>query len=536
VTVARQSANLIDRLLAPVAPRWARDRARARREFNVLAYYEAADANRLRKQRLDAGSGDAVVNRAGPSLRAYARHLDENHDLARGALNVLVANVVGPAGIVPEPQPRRADGTIHDAFAAQLLELWRDWSPRCDVTWQLDWPMAQRLAARTWLRDGEALAQHLEGTVPQLDHGTRVPYSIELIEPDLLPLDYHDASRGITAGVERNAWGRPRTYWLHRQHPGALLQTAVASGLKPVPAERVKHMKMVDRIGQARGVSVFASVLGRLDDLKDYEESERIAAKVAASMCAAIIKGAPDDYPEPIASADGTSEPRHMMMRPGMIFDDLKPGESVESLAANRPNPAAGAWRDDQLRAVSAGVGAGYSSLARRYEGTYNARRQEQVETWRLYEVLQDQFVAQFVRPVWERFVRAAILSGAVRVPPDVVPDTADDALYQGPVMPALDPLKEVNANIALQRAGYESGPAIIRALGGNPRETLQQERNWREQCAAAGVLIDTDPANDMGPPAPAPEPPDPDAEDDDQADTPPAAARGRWRTGAAHG
>ena len=33
------------------------------------------------------------------------------------------------------------------------------------------------------------------------------------------------------------------------------------------------------------------------------------------------------------------------------------------------------------------------------------------------------------------------------------------------------------------------------------------EERNWREQCAAAGVLIDTDPANDMGPPAPAPEP-----------------------------
>ena len=493
----RRSANLFDRLLAPVAPRWARDRARARREFNVLAYYEAAETTRLRKQRLDSGNGDAVVNRAGRSLRAYARHLDENHDLARGALNVLVSNVVGPTGIMPEPQPRMADGTIHDDFATQLLELWRDWSPRCEVTWQLDWPMAQRLAARTWLRDGEVLAQHLEGTVPFLDHGTKVPYSLELIEPDLLPLDYHDATNGITAGVERNAWGRPRTYWLYRQHPGAVLQLAIPGNLKPVPADRVSHLKLVDRIGQARGVSVFASVLGRLDDLKDYEESERIAAKVAASMCAAIIKGNPDLYPEETPGADGHVEPRHMMMRPGMLFDDLKPGESVETISANRPNPNAGAWRDDQLRAVSAGLGAGYSSLARQYEGTYNARRQEQVETWRLYEVLQDQFVAQFVRPVWERFVRAAILSGAVRMPADVVAATADDAFYQGPVMPALDPLKEVNANIALQRAGYESGPALIRALGGNPRETLQQEANWRRQCAAAGVLIDTDPAND---------------------------------------
>jgi capsid protein len=161
---------------------------------------------------------------------------------------------------------------------------------------------------------------------------------------------------------------------------------------------------------------------------------------------------------------------------------------------------------------VSSGLGAGYSSLARRYDGTYNARRQEQVETWRLYEVLQDQFVAQIVKPVWERFVRAAILSGAVVVPADVVADTADDALYQGPVMPALDPLKETNADIARERAGYKSGPAIIRAQGGNPRETLQQEANWRKQCVESGVAIDTDPAQDAGarvPPEDAPDPED---------------------------
>ena len=524
------SANILDRLLAPIAPSWALRRADARRKFDVLAYYEAADTNRLRKQRLDTGNGDAVVSRAGRTLRTYARHLDENHDLARGALNVLVANVVGPAGIVPEPQPRRADGTIHDEFATQLLELWRNWSPKCEVTWQLTWPMAQRLAARTWFRDGEVLIQHIEGPTQLLDHGTRVPYSIELIEPDLLPIDFNDLTRGITAGVERNAWGRPRTFHVYRQHPGAVAQLPSATSLKPIPADRISHLKLVDRIGQARGVSVFASVLSRLDDLKDYEESERIAAKVAASMCAAIIKGSPDQYPDPLTGSDPT-EPRHMQMRPGMVFDDLKPGESVETIAANRPNPNAGAWRDDQLRAVSSGLGAGFSSLARRYDGTYNARRQEQVETWRLYEVMQDQFVAQFVRPVWERFVRSAILSGAITVPADVVTDTADDAFYQGPVMPALDPLKEINANIALQRAGYESGPAIIRALGGNPRETLQQEANWRKQCTDAGVLIDADPANDTGVRVPPEEPPDPDEIDpEDIVEEPPAAARGRLR------
>lgn len=521
----RPSTNWLDRLIAPLAPQRALARARARRDFNVLAYYEAAQVTRLRRQHTDSGDGDAVVNRAGRALRTYARHLDENHDLAHGALSVLVANVVGPRGIVPEPQPRTAEGTIHEGLAGQLLELWRDWAPRCDVTWQLDWPMAQRLAARTWLRDGESLVQHLEGSVPQLDHGTRVPYSLELIEPDLLPMDFHDAAQGITAGVERNAWGRPRAYHLYRQHPGAVLQAPSATRLKRVPAERISHLKLVDRIGQARGVSVFASVLSRLDDLKDYEESERIAAKVAASLCAAIIKGAPDLYPE-----DASGDPRHMMMRPGMVFDDLRPGERIETIAANRPNPNAGDWRDDQLRAVSSGIGAGYSSLARRYEGTYNARRQEQVETWRLYEVLQGQFVAQFVQPVWQRFVRAAVLSGVVRVPAEVLPETVDDALYQGPVMPSLDPLKEVNAQIAAERAGYVSGPELIRSMGRNPRETLKQTQSWRQLQRDAGVTTDADPANDAGP-RPAPAPDAPDEEDDEIPNTPPAA-RGRLAGG----
>lgn len=513
--------NALDRAIAYVAPQRAAARARAR---GVVAYYEAAEATRLHKRRRDGGSGDAEVLRAGRSLRVMARHLDQNHDLARGALNVLVANVVGPHGITPEPQPRRADGSIHTDFAKALLALWRDWVRAPEVTQQLTWPMAQRMVARTWLRDGEVLIQHLEGAVPQLDHGTRVPYSIELIEPDLLPFDYTDAARGIVAGVERNAWGRPRTYHVYRQHPGDVFAGALSTtALKPLPARAVTHLKLTDRIGQARGVSIFAAVLNRLDDLKDYEESERVAAKVAASMAAYIKKGSPDlyDAANPDPQADPAT-PRNMMMRAGMIFDDLRPGEEIGTIDSKRPNPNAGAWRNDQLRAVSAGLGAGYSSVARMYEGTYNARRQEMVESWVLYEMLQRQFIDALVRPVWERFVANTIAGRVLAVPSDVVPDTADDAHYQGPVMPPLDALKEVSANVMAEQAGYRSGPAIIRASGGNPDEVLEQEAAWRRKAADRGVAMISNPATQgaIVPPAD----PNPDNPDDTETDTEDAA------------
>ncbi len=43
------------------------------------------------------------------------------------------------------------------------------------------------MLVKTWLRDGEAFAQLLTGPVPRLDHGTRVPLSREIFEPEMVP-------------------------------------------------------------------------------------------------------------------------------------------------------------------------------------------------------------------------------------------------------------------------------------------------------------------------------------------------------------
>lgn len=50
------------------------------------------------------------------------------------------------------------------------------------------------------------------------------------------------------------------------------------------------------RLHQVWGLSVFASAMSRFEDVKDYEESERIAAKVAASMTFQIKKGGGEQY------------------------------------------------------------------------------------------------------------------------------------------------------------------------------------------------------------------------------------------------
>jgi lambda family phage portal protein len=481
----------IDTAIAAIAPLWGLRRRQARAAMKA---YEATEINRTRRRvARDNRSGDAVVRSAGTSLRAQARHLERNHDIARGAIGVMVNNICGPQGVGIEPQPRTLAGEIHEGLAGAMLELWRDWSRRPEVTWANDWAATQRLMCRSWVRDGEVLAQVLEGRVPMLDHGTRVPLSLEMLEADLLPLDLEDEARGIRQGVEVNAWRRARAYHLYKSHPGDRVTLARGAQFKRVAAERVLHLKLTDRIHQLRGVSPFAAIITRLDDIKDYEESERVAAKVAASMAAMIVKGTPDFY-----DPDKTADPREIKFTPGMVFDDLMPGETVEVIDSKRPNPNVETYRNGQLRAAAAGLGVSYSSMAKHYDGTYSAQRQELVEQWVHYAVVTQAFTAQFVRPVWERFVGAAITAGQLDIPADLDPQTLDDALYIGQAMPWIDPKKEAEALEKQEQAGYMSGPEIIRRRGANPREVLEQEAAWRKRLRDRGVVVTADPANDI--------------------------------------
>ncbi|MDE8035881.1 phage portal protein, partial [Actinobacillus equuli subsp. equuli] len=75
-------------------------------------------------------------------------------------------------------------------------------------------------------------------------------------------------------------------------------------------------------------VSTLHSVLIRLADLKDYEESERVAARIAAALTMYIKKGDPAIY-DAEEYASNTESNRYFDIAPGQVVDDLKPGEDI---------------------------------------------------------------------------------------------------------------------------------------------------------------------------------------------------------------
>lgn len=472
--------NPIDKLIAYVAPQAALRRRAAR---NVLAQYEAAEPSRLRKFHRERGTQNELVQRGAAAIRTQVRHLVRNHDLARGALRVMVNNIVGAKGIGVEPQPRRRDGTIHTEYADALQQAHQDWTKRPEVTHRYPWSRLQRAMARAWIRDGEVFAQMITGVRPDLDHGTAVPFSLEAFEADLVPYD-NDPGKSIVQGFERNAWGKPIAVHVYKQ-AAASLSIAAYTQTKRIPWDRILHLATLDHIGQVRGVSEFASIITRLEDIKDYEESERIAARISAALTLYVKRGTPDAF------TDDSAKTALMDFEPGMIIDDLNAGEDIGVIDSKRPNPNLITFRQGQLRAVAAGLGGSYSSISRDYNGTYSAQRQELVEQWMHYAVLVDEFVGEIVQPVWEQFAMAAHLSGVVRMPADLMPGTHADALYIAQSMPWIDPLKEANAWQILTRAGFASEVEAIRRRGANPNDVLRQKADFAAKCRELGLAFD---------------------------------------------
>lgn len=484
--------NWLDSAIASISPEKALRRKQAR---IALAAYEAAKPTTLRKLSRDASSGNQWVRQAGNSLRNQARYLDANHDLARGVLNALVNNVVGANGIGIEPQPRSKSGEIHDDVADNLLRLWKDWARKPECTFTTNWAGAQRLLARSWFRDGEVFTKSLLGNVPYLDHGTKVKFTFEMLEADMLPLIFDDYQQGISQGIQRNGWGKATNYHFYKNHPGDInVFNSTSLSTSQVSADYVNHLRLRDRISQVRGVSVFASVMTRLDDIKDYEESERIAAKIAACMTAYIKKGAPDLFDDRSSDADQ----RSLKMQPGMIFDDLLVGEDIGTIDTNRPNTNLVSFRDGQIRMISSGTGANASTISKNYNGSYSSQRQELVEGYSNYQVLTNEFICGLVQPVWETFVKMVVAQNLIKIPKDVDLLTLDDALYIGPAMPWIDPLKEIKANVEGVRSLQISDTEVIRRRGANPRDVLEQAVRFRRQCKEKGLVSTSNPENDI--------------------------------------
>jgi len=153
----------LDQVILYLAPRLAMQRAYYRTQ--AQRFYEAGADSIYHRKPKNQGSGDQAMDKARTRIRDWARHLDENYDLAIGILDELVNKIVG-TGIQVEPNVLKPDGSPDEATNAAIAKIKTRWEKHPEVTGQMHFNKLQRITCRTWLRDGEALAQLVVGRIP----------------------------------------------------------------------------------------------------------------------------------------------------------------------------------------------------------------------------------------------------------------------------------------------------------------------------------------------------------------------------------
>lgn len=478
----------LDRALAIVAPVWARRRMSARAQIQLFKRaYEASRPGRLSGRAIHPRRNVIEEGRQNlDNYRAQARELYRRNPYASGAVNSIVANLIG-TGIRPKPavlQPRLL--SPDERFNDSAEDAWKRWSDAADLTGKQSFYSLQALVLRERLVAGECLI-----LIQRPTDGREVPLALDVISSERLAdkdEERKDGSR-IIQGVEFNSGGSIVAYWIHSNDAWSWLKS---SKVERVPSERVIHIFDQLEPGQVRGMTRFVSTAGTFEALAQYLDFELTKARVASAFAIMVtqesgtiqfpksgeLQPERDDEGNPIEYLEG-----------GMVFHG-RPGEGIQGVSPTITTSAFDPFVALMLRGVARGLDVSYELVTRDLSKvTYLSARQGENQDRRHWEPQQEAINRQLNYPVWRQFLELAILAGAV--PGSLEKFERYSAVeFVRPGWDWIDPLKEVEADEKAIQAGLRSPIEVIRRRGGDPWKVLEELEQFKSWATEKGLEL----------------------------------------------
>jgi lambda family phage portal protein len=435
---------------------------------------------RLRGFRATRAHVNALIAASGPDITARARWLVRNNGYAINAVESWAANTVGD-GI--KPISKIADA----ARKEELQRLWLAWTDEADAEGLTDFYGLQRRAAREVFLAGEVFFRIRPR---RAGDGLTVPLQIQMLPAEMLPLEQTGmAANGnaIRQGIEFDRIGRRVAYHLLRRHPGDSTDPGLSGEVVRVPATEIIHVIDPVEAGQLRGVSRLAPAIVKLFLLDQYDDAELDRKKVAAMYAMFVTSPAPENPLAPLEDEDG---PAGVEISPGQIVR-LDPGEDV---TIGQPADSGGTYEPFQYRTllqISAALGIPYPYLANdMVKGNFSNSRLALIEFRRRVSAWQHSVMAyQLCRPVYARWMDAAVLSGALSLPGY---EANRARLLAADWLPTkwdwVDPLKDANAEITQIEAGLKSRTQAIAERGYDAEQVDREIAAERTRERALGL------------------------------------------------
>ena len=419
-------------------------------------------------------------------IRAKARDLERNSDIAEGMINAYERNVVG-TGIRPQAKVRMENNQEDDALNNKIEELWNQWTRAryCDITGQQSFYEMQAMAIRRLIVDGGIIF------VKVYTKGGLLPFSLQVKEVDDLDTSIYRYGGGkenrVVDGIEYDAYGKPVAYYFKQY----TIDGFYTGGSERIEANRVIFLWQKQRPGQIREMSPMARTINRIRDINEYMTAVSVKERVLACLSVFITKATPTVVGAGRGNRHNkeTSAAPIRNLAPGLI-QELQPGDAVTVVNPSGQASNAKDFISTQQRLAGAGQGLSYEAASRDMsQVNYSSARQGLLEDQRTYAKYQDFLIEHFCREVYTEFIISAVLSGQLNLN-DFWSNKAKYFRHEWikPGWSWIDPLKEVNANIKAIDSGLDTLARVCGERGLDWREVLEQRAKEKEYAKTLGL------------------------------------------------
>lgn len=435
-------------------------------------------------------------------MRARSRDAARN-GIGAGVVRTLVDYIVGKRGLVRQSRidPELFGGNEDVARQAerQIEAAHRRRTRRVDTASRLSWASMQRLACRTWIKDGDVIGN----LVLERDNTLR----IELIDADRLDTPPgKSVADGIRLGVELDANDVPVAYHFSKRHPNDY------GNIQKQEWVRVPRWNAVGRlnilhcfehldVSQTRGAPFLSPALDRCDDNGEFVKYKLFQARGDA-MRSYWVKTEGGAYADEVAAGEETDRGTPIEDVESGSVNYLKPGEDVVIPEPTRPGTETQVFRDTIHGEIAASTGLTIELISKDFsKTTWHAARQSSLEVTRTVGALQTMLIEQFVEPFDDMVCEDAILAGEVPlIPPSLYQTDPVGFLghrYQVPVRGLVDPGQENDASVTAVEAGMSSLEDECATRGKDWQDVIDQKAREQAYAKSKGVTL--------GKPAPTP-------------------------------
>ncbi|MGN6103862.1 MAG: phage portal protein, partial [Kofleriaceae bacterium] len=430
-------------------------------------------------------SADQAIKGDLRKLRDRARSLVRDFSYASRFVQSVAENVAGPHGATLQVRVATAEGDFKRSLNDEVEEKWAEWCEDPTVDGGMSFTDVEHLLCETTPQDGCYLVRLVPGYP-----GNRFRFAIQVLDPDHLEHELNRQAGGglaeIRNGVEIDAWGRPVAYHLWTVHPSEYGRGV--RKLERVPADQIIHQFIRRRPGQTIGVPWFAPVLIDERMLFGFQESAITAARIGAAAPFSLEVADPANaMPEesmPTSYALEVPEPGNGFVPP--------PGYKVVWNEPTYPNGEVDPFSRVILQSIATGLRVSHLTLTGDLRGAnYSSMRaglMPERDAWRL---LFGWFTRGFHDRVYRAWVRTAVLSGALEVPPREIDRVLRSARWQQRGFWSVDPEKEIKARLTRIAASADTLTALCAEHGLDYEEVLRERQREIRLAKEAGVPID---------------------------------------------